>query len=72
MDISSNDRSSMTPNYSFPDLFPEKASGSRLWDENGKEYIAYLWASDSSSSSMIKCGTFSGTNFNQNISSLVC
>ena len=35
MDISSNDRSAMMPNYSFPDLVPEKASGSRLWDENG-------------------------------------
>ena len=36
-------------------------------NQNGKEYIAYLWASDSSSSSMIKCGTFSGTNFNVNL-----
>ena len=41
MDISSNDRSAMMPNYSFPDLVPEKASGSRLWDENGKEYIDF-------------------------------
>ena len=41
MDISSNDRSAMMPNYSFPDLVPEKASGSKLWDENGKEYIDF-------------------------------
>ena len=41
MDISSNDRSAMMPNYSFPDLVPEKALGSRLWDENGKEYIDF-------------------------------
>jgi len=36
-------------------------------NQNGKEYIAYLWASDSSSSSMIKCGSFSGAQFNVNL-----
>ena len=36
-------------------------------NRNGKEYVAYLWASDDSSSSMIKCGTFGNTNFNVNL-----
>ena len=36
-------------------------------NENNGEYIAYLWASDDSSSSMIKCGQFGGANFNVNL-----
>ena len=33
-------------------------------NQNNAEYVAYLWASDDSSSSMIKCGQFGGANFN--------
>ena len=29
----------LTPNFAFAPMLPEKASGSRVWDENGKEYI---------------------------------
>ncbi len=36
-------------------------------NENNGEYIAYLWASDDSSSSMIKCGQFGGANFSVNL-----
>lgn len=29
----------LTPNFAFAPMLPERASGSRVWDENGKEYI---------------------------------
>ena len=29
----------ITPNFVFADIIPEKAQGSRVWDENGNEYI---------------------------------
>lgn len=29
----------LTPNFTFAPMLPEKASGSRVWDENGREYI---------------------------------
>ena len=29
----------ITPNFVFADIIPEKAKGSRVWDENGNEYI---------------------------------
>ena len=29
----------ITPNFVFDDIIPEKAKGSRVWDENGHEYI---------------------------------
>ncbi len=29
----------LTPNFSFAPMLPEKASGSRVWDTDGKEYI---------------------------------
>lgn len=29
----------LTPNFTFAPMLPEKASGSRVWDQNGQEYI---------------------------------
>lgn len=29
----------LTPNFAFAPMLPERASGSHVWDENGKEYI---------------------------------
>lgn len=29
----------LTPNFAFAPMLPERASGSRVWDENSKEYI---------------------------------
>ncbi|MBR7003339.1 MAG: aminotransferase class III-fold pyridoxal phosphate-dependent enzyme, partial [Neisseriaceae bacterium] len=29
----------ITPNFVFADIIPEHAQGSRVWDENGNEYI---------------------------------
>ena len=29
----------LTPNFSFAPILPQRASGSRVWDNYGKEYI---------------------------------
>ncbi|WP_037587120.1 acetylornithine/succinyldiaminopimelate transaminase [Stenoxybacter acetivorans] len=31
----------LTPNYAFADMLPDHASGSRVWDIHGKEYIDF-------------------------------
>lgn len=31
----------LTPNFAFAPMIPERASGSRVWDTEGREYIDF-------------------------------